>query len=1071
MLSREEIANMATVSVHLTQQNMGALARSTVALRQTMAELTTSFLKEHAQDPLLVSFSSDPSSLLVHMSATDKIGEVTFTRSGRQLLEVLLQRVTYKVSNYSNQWRMHIELGFPLPLSLGKSAGNLFRAASALFGLPRRKGHASIIVTHLCFDRAVHTALESLLWGRLEAYYATQAGQDFPDLHELYHLMELFVSSPCAAHAAQNSLKWAVAPFLCKDALHHLHVGIEACRNSFTMLSNHLFDFLIAHLRFREHAHDVQDAGILWAAVGVDASLLGRLAEVHPVWTGEVLLVAASLEGTPDVLGQVSTLLLYLWRWRPSCSDYHLHGFQNVTPPVKTCAVVIGLSSWVAESFLHLIMDDDRLALYAKDAWQSCEEEFDYLVSLSDGTWQALTQMVSDPDLTITHLRDAVLTAALISLGFLHATVFEAFDRFPWSLALGDSTKQLERLADASLDTLQDSFSRRLRGLLDRGYDQAMLLKAISLLQQASWSTMGVEQQHGSCAAMHKKHPTFGPETLLQRSFLHTYRHVLQPPRDSARVRRAQAAQTLPQQAGTHITARNVFVQELFSETMTVRRQAGLEHLDQSTCRSLMTRANKMYTTLSPAEQEKYAQRARAAAAQKVQSLEEEAEVARQFLHLNAAREQQEKDSQGVRNILSDSTTKDQIWELMAVHLSDSRSTVAEAKEAVQRDLKSPEPLTAGQQEQLLGFEEAMGRPELPARPAWLKTLCLHRDALQGSVFLVHLDEDEQKVWLFLYAKQNPREMGLVELQPEPLPNVEDFPQPWSVDTFADFGAESFLLKRPLTFAMATMETFPESAKVEVITDAWFSAGYRLVTHRTPQSLESLLEEFPEEQKASLEESGGRSKRKTMSGLPEYLLQNHPWLRDFAARGFGKRQRGPIAKASGASESAASSSAVGANRAPPLAPEEEEATWEALRRLRQQWKDDAPVAADNFQISLRGGAWTKANRGTEADCVSVAATRGPPWAWCEKFKLPKMSRYTLGYGTHVANRLASEWSMKMQFFYSMYIAANDETFTYSEAQLDSYVPDPEWQQFKAGLADKKALARANGIDELRPINP
>ena len=185
-----------------------------------------------------------------------------------------------------------------------------------MYKLPRRAGHAKIIIHHLCCDRAIHTALESLLWGRLQGYYKSELAPELGDSLELHHLEELFVSTPCTAHAAQNAMKWAISPLLKADTLHDLHIGIESCRNSFSMLHSHLFDFLQKHVTFRVHAHDVQEAATLWAAVGVDASMLEAVAEVNPIWTGKTLLVAAELQHQGMFLEKVSNVLLYLWRWR-----------------------------------------------------------------------------------------------------------------------------------------------------------------------------------------------------------------------------------------------------------------------------------------------------------------------------------------------------------------------------------------------------------------------------------------------------------------------------------------------------------------------------------------------------------------------------------------------------------------------------------------------------------------------------------------------------------------------------------------------------------------------------------
>ena len=82
-----------------------------------------------------------------------------------------------------------------------------------------------------------------------------------------------------------------------------------------------------------------------------------------------------------------------------------------------------------------------------------------------------------------------------------------------------------------------------------------------------------------------------------------------------------------------------------------------------------------------------------------------------------------------------------------------------------------------------------------------------------------------------------------------------------------------------------------------------------------------------------------------------------------------------------------------------------------------------------------------------------------------------MARFTLKYGLDVATALAQEWSKKMEFFFTLYLDADDPEFRYTDAQLTSYTPDKAWASLKGRLDDRKALARAEGIDKLCPINP
>ena len=640
-----EFSHLAQVSTHLSKEDAARLWQWTAGLILCMEGSSLSFVQTHSQDPILVSFSSDPSSLLLPVSTTSAVAGQTFKRSGHDLIELLLQRLVFKWLDDNGQCHLHIQLGLPIPLQHGKAAANLFRAATSMCKLPRRAGHSKIIIHHLCCDRAVHTALESLLWGRLEAYYKSEVATELGDSLELCHLQELFVSTPCTAHAAQNALKWAIAPLLKKDTLHDLHICIEACRNSFAMLHAHLFDFLQQHVTFRAHAHDLQEAATLWAAVGVDASMLEVVAEVHPIWSGTTLLVAANLQHQTDFLEKVSRVLLYLWRWRrftesrfaslgaasralvasllaglqplvaitrqdPHCSDYHLHGFQRLAGDALQCAVVLALSAWVSESFIHSVMDDDRVARHGEAYWACCVEELDYLLKLPQAVWGYLAQVFQPEAVSTTQLRDATITSALISLCYLHFHVFVQLQRLPWSLTLGEPMDQLAALKALPLESVHDCCSVRMRALLDLGYSRSELCRALQLLREASWTTIGVEQQHGSCAVMHKKHPSYELETLAQRAYLHAHRALLSETPLSQRQRQLLQKAQADGPKADRLTGRHVFIQDLFAQTQSIRAESGQAAMPQHSRQQIMAQSGRLYQLLSPQEKAAYEDRA-----------------------------------------------------------------------------------------------------------------------------------------------------------------------------------------------------------------------------------------------------------------------------------------------------------------------------------------------------------------------------------------------------------------------------------------------------------------------------
>ena len=453
----------------------------------------------------------------------------------------------------------------------------------------------------------------------------------------------------------------------------------------------------------------------------------------------------------------------------------------------------------------------------------------------------------------------------------------------------------------------------------------------------------------------------------------------------------------------------------------------------------------------------------------------QESEAASSSLELDRQRQATAKRQEGVRNLLSEVRLSAERLAELHRNTSDSAMPVAAAETFVRGRLQSPDGLSSSQLDSLLSHQETLGRPHRPERPDWVKAVCQHRSHFQGSVFLVMRGNGSGNAYLFLYAMQNPKEIGFIEVQEVPFtPDTSSQGLP-RLDGQPLTGGTQFQLKRPLRFVDASVTYFPVGGEIEVIPDTWFSNDLELVALRPSSPLADMLQDLPEiKGEKPHKDKGTGSKKLKVGQLPDYLLQNHPWLGEFLHKGVRKHEQGGPQVQKEATKKGASSTAPASSTQsvrPDLTAEEEDATWEALQRLRNQWRDQIEPQAEHFVLSLRGGVWTQQHRGTEADCVSVSARRGVVWSWCERYNLPKMARFTLQYSTPIANALASEWSKRMQHFFDIYLRANDADFMYSEEDLQSYILTAEWQETVNSLQDRKALARAHGINGILPVNP
>ena len=109
-----------------------------------------------------------------------------------------------------------------------------------------------------------------------------------------------------------------------------------------------------------------------------------------------------------------------------------------------------------------------------------------------------------------------------------------------------------------------------------------------------------------------------------------------------------------------------------------------------------------------------------------------------------------------------------------------------------------------------------------------------------------------------------------------------------------------------------------------------------------------------------------------------------------------------------------------------------------LERIRERWFW-SPGGTGDFYCCQRGGKWTLAHKKVITDAAAGLARNGLPKAWCRAFRMPVMSSFSYRqFSEEAANMMAQEHCRRCQWFYRMYFESDDEDFTYSDEQLQSY---------------------------------
>jgi hypothetical protein len=211
-------------------------------LKAHLRDIFFAKLHEAADQPLLLSYSSDATSVVCRCQDSVDLKGKTVTRCGKELYELLMQQMFCKTVSSTGAEQAAILYFDPIPLSAGKTSWHLFEAACQSHPHPRKSGHKAILLYHFCSDRAVLSSLGRMLAQRLEAFFRVDNCMD--EDGGLLRLLTWYVQTGCAGHDCHNGMKWSVMSYLDADGVRDVHIVIESLRNSFSSAHGEINKFL-----------------------------------------------------------------------------------------------------------------------------------------------------------------------------------------------------------------------------------------------------------------------------------------------------------------------------------------------------------------------------------------------------------------------------------------------------------------------------------------------------------------------------------------------------------------------------------------------------------------------------------------------------------------------------------------------------------------------------------------------------------------------------------------------------------------------------------------------------------
>ena len=208
------------------------------------------------------------------------------------------------------------------------------------------------------------------------------------------------------------------------------------------------------------------------------------------------------------------------------------------------------------------------------------------------------------------------------------------------------------------------------------------------------------------------------------------------------------------------------------------------------------------------------------------------------------------------------------------------------------------------------------------------------------------------------------------------------------------------------------------------------------------------------------------------SEVPADLLAQHPWLAAYVepepAQDDGPHPEEPEPT----EDDQPPPLADPLDEALPVAPSDDalQEAWGRLREHRAEWEAFQPGAGSNFTIAIRGGAWTLTHKHRAFDSVVASARGQRAQKWGATYGMGKMVTFGLQrYTSEDAHRLGNEWCRKCEFFYNLFLLADDVSFCYTRAHLASYTATADWVAWVDSLQEGSwTHTRALEIQALLP---
>lgn len=722
-----------------------------------LALMVTDFLRQRfrvfthraGHEPLAVSYCNDPTplSMRARYKIADNDGDIVI-REGGKSSEWLIQRM------WAFNLRGQAAVAFPPPAKMAnKRAATHYAGMRQLFDFPVDLGARSVNIAHGVWDRGIYSAMYRLFFQSHAQSLSEATSRMVLGEGKLLNLMSWCVGNGCCDHDCHGALHRAfVDRFSDKLFMKEVYKLFAAVRSGFSILADNVFEWVSVRLVFKDSAMHSESLARVWRTLGMQPDWVDELVDLELRFEECGLCVAARHATSPNLIRRIAKMQLRVWQFRAwtesrwlsiggrarvmisalhlgledlvsfcistkGASSYHLGGFQP-NQDIKEFLLVVGVSSFVSESPLAQMFEDDRLATVVEDIEAELECEQEALCSIPFVVWEALATIAgSTPHL----VRHRSLLAGHVQASYLEWRLQDAH-RLPWALCRGDMQENLERLA-AEPRPDDEGCAAKIWELMRLNVPVKLITDGLLLLSRLSWSSKRVEEGHVQGSRLVQLHKRNGEVGMMLRSQLGQARCLLaRPPEEKALDKLEERIKSLKKKNPDKCGGKQVFMGRMVAMAK-AKRDIG--HLSAAATTQHMVKMHGLkWDSLSPQLQMAWRETAlqrRVASRKKIKEELEEAMQKKKYLEEKL----KPKIIEGPLTLTKLRFTTSELLEFnnMWDNPRYSQTQVAETVAALSQPMQPASELTL---QTLASFPEPVS--SATRSPAWAVAICRHRE-------------------------------------------------------------------------------------------------------------------------------------------------------------------------------------------------------------------------------------------------------------------------------------------------------------------------------------------------------